>query len=305
MPTNAAGWRIDPPVSVPVDPRRHPRRDRRRRPARASARGQRRIAAVVALPRRNHRAVGAGLVRRSHREFVHVELAQHPRARGLQLARDGAFVGRLEALQDVRSGRRLATPSVQNRSLIPSGMPDSGFNSPPALAASAASAAASASSGVSTVHAFSARPATTAALKPRRNLARRKFAATKAVAKLGNGLVGKLGHYSITLGTAKNPCCASGALSRTASRTPPSIDHIVAQPQFQVDHRGQRLDPVGVHLAKLLDPAEDIVEFGHHLVDLGIAQREPGELGDMAHFFFGDRHRVPDALDRQAIQRRG
>ena len=52
-----------------------------------------------------------------------------------------------------------------------------------------------------------------------------------------------------------------------------------------VDHRGQRLDAVGIDLAELLDPAEDIVEFGHHRLDLGVAHRDPGELGDMAHLF--------------------
>ena len=108
MPVKAAGWRIEPPVSVPVDARRDARRDRRRRPARRSARSQRGIAAVAAPPRRDHRPVGAGLVRRAHGELVHVELAEHPRARALRRLRgDGAFVGRLEALEDVAAGGRV------------------------------------------------------------------------------------------------------------------------------------------------------------------------------------------------------
>jgi hypothetical protein len=45
----------------------------------------------------------------------------------------------------------LSTPSVANKSLMPSGMPDSGFKAPVVRAVSAASAASSASSGVSTV----------------------------------------------------------------------------------------------------------------------------------------------------------
>ena len=47
------------------------------------------------------------------------------------------------------------TPSVQNRSLIASGMPVSGANSPRASAASAASACASARSPVTVMKAFS------------------------------------------------------------------------------------------------------------------------------------------------------
>ena len=47
------------------------------------------------------------------------------------------------------------TPSVQNRSLIASGMPVSGANSPRASAASAASACASARSPVTVMNAFS------------------------------------------------------------------------------------------------------------------------------------------------------
>jgi hypothetical protein len=45
----------------------------------------------------------------------------------------------------------LSTPTVANRSLIPSGMPESGFNELVVRSRSAASAAANASSGVSTV----------------------------------------------------------------------------------------------------------------------------------------------------------
>ncbi len=56
----------------------------------------------------------------------------------------------------------VSTPSVANKSLMPSGIPAS---EPVALPESAASAAASASSGVSTVYAFSAFAPATAALK--------------------------------------------------------------------------------------------------------------------------------------------
>ena len=89
MPESAAGWRIEPPVSVPV------------------AAGARRAATAAAeppelppgtrcrVPGIAHRAEVRGLVRRAHRELVHVGLAEHaPRPR--------AF----EALDDVRVVRR-------------------------------------------------------------------------------------------------------------------------------------------------------------------------------------------------------
>ena len=84
MPVKAAGWRIEPPVSVPVTPGAMPAATAAAEPPERAARGQRRIAAVVAPPRADHRAVGAGLVRRAHGELVHVELAEHARARALR-----------------------------------------------------------------------------------------------------------------------------------------------------------------------------------------------------------------------------
>ena len=83
------------------------RRDCRRRTARRPARSKRGIAAVVAPPRRDHRAVGAGLVRRAHGELVHVELAEHARPRLAQVGGDGALIARLEVLEDAAAGGRI------------------------------------------------------------------------------------------------------------------------------------------------------------------------------------------------------
>ena len=66
------------------------------------------------------------------------------------------------------------------------------------------------------------------------------------------------------------------------------VDHIVAKPEVIFDHRGQRLDAVGVDLAKLFDPPEDIVELGRKFLDLLIAHRDSGELGDVPYLFVGD-----------------
>ncbi len=93
------------------------RRDRGRRAARRAARrqqaafpcvgerGARLFAAPVRRqPGRGDRAVIGGLVRRAHRELVHVELAEHHRAVAPEMGGDGRLVGRLEAVEDVAAG---------------------------------------------------------------------------------------------------------------------------------------------------------------------------------------------------------
>src|SRR6185437_11555603 len=94
MPQKLAGWRIEPPVSVPV--------------AAIAAR-----AATAAAeppdeppPRILDLAIGAGHVGRAHGELVHVALAQHDRAGLPQLRRDRRFIGRLEAVEDARARGR-------------------------------------------------------------------------------------------------------------------------------------------------------------------------------------------------------
>ena len=89
-------------------------------------------------------------------------------------------------------------------------------------------------------------------------------------------------HYSITLGTAKKPCSATGALASTSSRLSPSVTTSSRRRSCLVDHRGHRLDAGDIDLAELLDPAEDVVELGHQRLDLGVADGDAGELGDMA-----------------------
>ena len=48
--------------------------------------------------------------------------------------------------------------------------------------------------------------------------------------------------------------------------------------------------PVGVHLAELLDPADDRVELGHQPLELLVAHRDAGEPGDMTDLFGGNGH---------------
>ena len=100
MPHRAAGWRIEPPVSVPSAhgalPRGHGRRAAAGRAARHAG----------AVPRVERRAVGGVLVRRAHRELVLVGLAQQRGARLRQPAHDRGGVGRAVALQDPRARLR-------------------------------------------------------------------------------------------------------------------------------------------------------------------------------------------------------
>ncbi len=77
-------------------------RDRDRRAA-AAATGDR-----VEVPGVAHRAVGAVLVRRAHRELVHVRLAEDHRPGIAEPLGDVGVVWRDVALEDPRSGRRLA-----------------------------------------------------------------------------------------------------------------------------------------------------------------------------------------------------
>ena len=103
MPVNAAGCRIEPPVSVPVAPSARLRRHRRGRAARRAARHQRRVRALPP-PRRGHRPE-RGLVRRAHGELVVVGLAEQHRAVAPELRGHGRLVGRHEIVEDVRARR--------------------------------------------------------------------------------------------------------------------------------------------------------------------------------------------------------
>ena len=68
-----------------------------------------------------------------------------------------------------------------------------------------------------------------------------------------------------------------------------TVRHLVlAKAELVRNHGRERLDAVGVHLAELLHPAEDIVEFGDKPLELLIAHGDAGELGDVPHLFVCD-----------------
>src|SRR3982751_5508090 len=112
MPHSAAGWRIEPPVSVPIAhgarpaataaaPPPAPAPRARPPPVRAAAAAAARDA--LAVPRVQHRPVGRVLVRRAHGELVLVGLAEQRRA---DVLADGRGVRRLVALEDLRARLR-------------------------------------------------------------------------------------------------------------------------------------------------------------------------------------------------------
>ena len=173
-----------------------------------------RIAAIAPLPRADHRPVGARLVRRAHRKLIHVELAQHARARLAQVAADGALIGRLEALQDVRPRGRV---DALGREQVLDAERDAGEREHLGILAG----------GIGAVGGFERElgrldgPGVERAagdhglVEGGRDLARAEVAGAEAVAQLGQGEAGEVGHYSITFGTAKNPSRASGAFFNT------------------------------------------------------------------------------------------
>ena len=108
MPQNAAGWRIEPPVSEPRRHRGEPRRHRRRRAAARPAGDARRVPRVPGRAR--HRVLG----RRPHGELVAVRLADDDGPGRGQPLDDGRVVGRDVAGEDARrrGGREPAGADV-------------------------------------------------------------------------------------------------------------------------------------------------------------------------------------------------
>jgi hypothetical protein len=216
MPTNEAGWGSEPPVLVSVVPRR----DRRRRAPGGAARHQ--LAVVAApLPGTFDRAVIAGHVGRAHGELVHVGLAQHDRAGRPQLRRDGRFVLRLVAIEDVRAGggqHALGAEQVLDGEGDALEQPRGSLRPPRVRRLG---------HGARLVRRLGDEGVEAARLLDRgdmriRQLGSRECLAREAVQRLGNGEVGE-GAHSTTFGTAKKPPAASGALARILSRMPPSV----------------------------------------------------------------------------------
>src|SRR5471030_1856525 len=138
MPANAAGWRIEPPVSVPVAPRQSPAAT-----ADADPPDEPPGTSFVSEPSRRH-----GLTTGPKHEVSFDE----PMANSSLLSLPSSTAPSrhsCEVTVDSYGGTKLPrifehavvrTPLVANRSLMPSGMPPSGAPSPLAISTSAARA---------------------------------------------------------------------------------------------------------------------------------------------------------------------
>src|SRR5690606_37025670 len=198
-----------------------PRRDRRRRAARAAARREWRAVAVIAPPGRRDRAERAGLVRGAHRKLVQVELAAHPRPGGEERGGDRRLVGRREAFEDAARG-------AGSRALRREQVLDAERHAGEWLELARCTRGVRGLGGSERmIRRLDQEGVERAPLLDRGDerlghLARRKIARPHPVADRGNAKIGERGH-SITFGTAKKPCSASGALASTWSRMPPSV----------------------------------------------------------------------------------
>ena len=100
MPQSDAGWRIDPPVSVPSETGASQAATAAAEPPDGAA------GDAVQVPRVACRLVGAVLGGRAHRELVHVRLADQDGVGGLERRNHVGVVGWLEGLEHLRAARR-------------------------------------------------------------------------------------------------------------------------------------------------------------------------------------------------------
>src|SRR5215475_10168920 len=155
MPQNAAGWRIEPPVSVPVAPRQ-----RLAATAAAEPPEEPPGTSLASLPRRRHgEATGPKHDVSLDEPIANSSLLSLPRSTAPSRQRLAVTVDSYGGLKPSRICEHavVRTPSVQNRSLMPSGRPSSEPPSPFASRASEACAISRARSGVSSTKALTAR----------------------------------------------------------------------------------------------------------------------------------------------------
>ena len=154
MPQKLAGWRIEPPVSVPVAANAACAATAAAEPPDEPPGTRGRLSPGGSTPRVLDRPVIARRARRAHRELVEIGLAEHDRAGSPQFFGHGQFVGRAKSVEDVRPcGRQHALGAIEvldrDRDAVKRPAPR---RAPSRW--SAASAMASACSGVSVIKAF-------------------------------------------------------------------------------------------------------------------------------------------------------
>src|ERR1700722_11687281 len=163
----------------------------------------------------------AGRGRRPHREFVEIGLAEQHRAGGPQFFGDGRFVGRGEAVEDVGAGggqHSFGAEQILDRDRDALERPRLAFRQPRVRGRRHFQRAIRGlgDKGVERLYPLDR------VVVGGGQLARREFLRRQPVARLSQSEVGELAH-STTLGTAKKPRAARGALPSTASRLLPSV----------------------------------------------------------------------------------
>ena len=115
-PQSAAGWRMEPPVSVAVAP------GASRAATAAAEPPDEPPGTEVCCPGVFNRAVKAGFVGGAHGELVHIGFAQHHSAGLLEVFDHGGIVGGIK-LSSIFEPQLVRTPSVQKISLCRMGTP--------------------------------------------------------------------------------------------------------------------------------------------------------------------------------------
>src|SRR5215510_10327455 len=183
----------------------------------------------------------------------------------------------------------VSTPSVQNRSLMASGMPSSRPPSALARRASEALAISKARSGVSVMKALRPRAASTArtcasvsSFDENCFLARLSSAPAMVRSVRAAILLDHLRHHEEAVGGLR-------AVGEDLVAAVAVGDLVLAARQGHADGARHRLHLAGVDLLQLLDPMQDAVELLGHGVELALRHLDAGERGNMG--------------DRGAIQR--
>ena len=285
MPDSAAGWRIEPPVSVPIAERRVERRDGRRRAAAAAAGHH------VEVPRVADRPERRPLVRRAHRELVHVRLAEDHGAGIAQPLGDVGVVRRDVALEDARARGALAARDghevlerdrqaeqrverVERRPAPPRGRRRAARRRrPPGRGRRSRSIASQALS------AWFWRSATSrwarVSSRDETSPARSRAASSWPRSRVGSVVMPAPARHAspprIGGTTMKSPS-VSFAFRRTASTGSDAPRDVLAQDVLELDRLGGRRDRRGVELGQLRVLVEDVVELALEPVELLVGQ---------------------------------
>ena len=249
-------------------PRRQAAGDGGRRAARGATRHP------VAVPGVANRPVAGVLVRRAHRELVHVGLAEQAGAGFAEAPHRGGRVRRPVALEDPRAGGGLDPLGAEQ-------VLDRERGAAQGVAAGAARAGlGSPQVGVELVAGGRLGVGVEVLVGgdlPRLDPPDRgRGAELDQLSRIGAGLAHACGE-----GTRKAPSAGSGAFSSARSRGRLGSGVVGSQDVLELDHVGRRLDAVEVERGDRVDVLEDPEQLLGHPLDLVLGELEPREPGDV------------------------